>query len=128
MHAQRIELWDNFNNCWLALLQRQKDDTQHMLDSGKSPRAPRSLLPIETLREMGDNLVAQADELERLGLVDYQMGVAEEEIITSKPRIEVPPFNVRSLPVAYFMIVLSECIDLLSTDEEDIPEAEVGGS
>lgn len=85
-------MWDNFNNCWLALLQRQKDDTQHMLDSGKSPRAQRSLLPIETLRRLGDNLVAQADELERLGLVDYQMGVAEEEIITSKSRIKVPPF------------------------------------
>ena len=128
MRAQRIELWDNFNNCWLALLQRQKDDTQHMLDSGKSPRAPRSLLPIETLRRLGDNLVAQADELERLGLVDYQMGVAEEEIITSKSRIKVPPLIVRCLPVAYFMVVLSECIDLLSTNEEDIPEAEVGSS
>ena len=67
------------------MLQRQKDDTQLMLDSGKSPRAPQSLLPVETLRRLGDNLVAQADELERLGLVDYQMGVAEEEIITSKP-------------------------------------------
>ena len=99
-----------------------------MLDSGKSPRAPRSLLPVETLRRLGDNLVAQADELERLGLVDYQMGVAEEEIITSKPRIELPPFNVRGLLVAYIMIVLTECIDLLSTDEDDVPGAEVGGS
>ena len=77
---------------------------------------------------MGDNLVAQADELERLGLVDYQMGVAEEEIVTSKPRIRLTPFNLRSLAVAYIMIALSECIDLLRTDEEDIPEAEVGGS
>ena len=77
---------------------------------------------------MGDNLVAHADELERLGLVDYQMGVAEEEIITRKPSIKLDHFNVRSLPVAYIMIVLSECIDLLSTDEEDVPEAEVGGS
>lgn len=40
---------------------------------------------------MGDNLVAQSDELERLGLVDYQMGVAEEEVITSKPRIKLTP-------------------------------------
>ena len=99
-----------------------------MLDSGKSPCAPRSLLAIETLRRLGDNLVAQADELERLGLVDYQMGVAEEEIITRKPRTELTPFNVRILPVAYSMVVLSECIDLLNTDEEDIAEAEVGSS
>ena len=77
---------------------------------------------------MGDNLVAQADELERLGLVDYQMGVAEEEIITRKLSIKLDPFNVRSLPLAYIVIVLGECIDLLSTDEEDIPEAEVGGA
>ena len=84
MHAQRLTLWDNFNNCWLALLQRQLDDTQTMLDSGRSPIPPRSLLPLATLEKMGDELVAHCDELGKFGLVDYQMGVAEEEIIDSR--------------------------------------------
>jgi hypothetical protein len=84
LHAERIELWDNFNNCWLALLQRQKDGTQQMLNTGQSPARPQSLLPVETLRRLGEDLIVHADELEKLGLVDYQMGVAEEEILDSK--------------------------------------------
>ncbi|KAL2052634.1 hypothetical protein ABVK25_007194 [Lepraria finkii] len=91
LHAERIELWDNFNNCWLALLQRQKDDTRQMLDTGRPPTRPQSLLPVETLRKLGEDLIVHADELEKLGLVDYQMGVAEEEILE----------------------ILGECIDLL---------------
>lgn len=77
-------LWDNFNTSWLALLQRQLDDTQIMLDTGRSPVSPQSLLPIETLERMGDEMVTHCDSLARLGLVDYQMGVSEEEIIESK--------------------------------------------
>lgn len=83
MHAQRLALWDDFNNCWLALLQRQLDDTQSML-AGRPPMPPQSLLPLDTLERMGDNLVAHCDNLQRYGLVDYQMGIAEEEIINSK--------------------------------------------
>ena len=84
MHTQRLALWDNFNNCWLALLQRQLEDTQIMLDSGRPPISPQSLLPAETLEDMGNRLVAHCDTLGRVGLVDYQMGVSEEEIINSK--------------------------------------------
>ena len=32
---------------------------------------------------MGDDLVAHCDSLAKFGLVDYQMGVSEEEIIDS---------------------------------------------
>ncbi|KAL6713072.1 hypothetical protein ACLMJK_009193 [Lecanora helva] len=81
MHAQRLALWDNFNNSWLALLQRQLDDTQAMLNTGRSPVPPKSLLSVATLETMGDQLVAHCDTLGRSGLVDYQMGVSEEEII-----------------------------------------------
>jgi len=35
---------------------------------------------------MAEDLVAQCDGLERTGLVDYQMGVAEEEIVMRKPK------------------------------------------
>lgn len=84
MHAQRLALWDNFNNCWLALLQRQLDDTQVALRTGRPPVEPQTLLPQETLETMGDKIVAHCNVLARVGLVDYQMGVSEEEIIESK--------------------------------------------
>ena len=99
-----------------------------MLDSGKSPSARQSLLPVETLQRLGDDLVAHADELERLGLVDYQMGVAEEEIVKRELVNGLPWCEVHQSSVADVLLVLGECIDLLSTDEEDIPEKEAGGS
>lgn len=68
------------------MLQRQKDDTQQMLDSGQLPAQPQSLLPKESLEEMGNELVSLCDGLEKHGLVDYQMGVSEQEIIESKPK------------------------------------------
>ena len=83
MHAQRIALWDNFNNCWLALLQRQLDDTRIML-SGHPQLQPQTLLPLDTLERMGDSLVVHCDNLQRYALVDYQMGVSEEDIIDSQ--------------------------------------------
>lgn len=85
-HAERIKFWDNFNVCWLALLQRQKDDTEQMLDSGRPPARPQSLLAQESLEEMGNELVSLCDGLEKHGLVDYQMGVSEQEIIESEPK------------------------------------------
>lgn len=83
MHAQRLSLWDNFNNCWLALLQRQLDETRNKRDTGRSPVPPQSILPAATLERMGDDLVAHCDNLAKFGLVDYQMGVSEEGIIDS---------------------------------------------
>ncbi len=55
-----------------------------MLQSGRSPIPPQSFLPVDTLERMGDELVAHCDSLGRVGLVDYQMGVSEEEIIDSE--------------------------------------------
>ena len=83
LHEERLKLWNEFNTCWLAVLQRQKDDTQQMLDTGRSPTAPQSLLQEEFLENMGSELVRLCDGMEKYGLVDYQMGVWEEEIISS---------------------------------------------
>ena len=83
-NAERIIFWDSFNVCWLALLQRQKDDTQEMLDTGRPLAQPQSLLSKEFLEEMGNELVSLCDGLEKHGLVDYQMGVSEQEIVESK--------------------------------------------
>ncbi|OCK85078.1 hypothetical protein K432DRAFT_73632 [Lepidopterella palustris CBS 459.81] len=81
MHAERLKLWDEFNTCWLSTLQRQKEMTQEMLDSGQRPQPPQSLIEYENLEGMGKNLVRLCDIMEKHGLVDYQMGVWEEEIV-----------------------------------------------
>lgn len=102
-HAERIRFWDSFNVCWLAMLQRQKDDTQQILDSGRPLAQPHSLLPKESLEEMGNELVSLCDGLEKHGLVDYQMGVSEQEIIE----------------------ILTQCIDLVGSDDENDEGAEI---
>lgn len=84
LHGQRIQLWDEFNTCWLAVLQRQKESTQEMIDTGRPPVSPQSLIAEEFLEKMGHELVGLCDTMEKHGLVDYQMGVWEEEIISSK--------------------------------------------
>ncbi|KAL8665847.1 MAG: hypothetical protein Q9202_001970 [Teloschistes flavicans] len=78
----RLQLWSEFNLCWLAVLQRQKDDTQVILDTGQPP-PPGSLLRAESLENMAETLVQLCDSIEKYGLVDYQMGVWEEEIMNS---------------------------------------------
>lgn len=80
----RMKLWDEFNTCWLALLQHQKDDTQKLLDTGQPPNPPPNLLQADFLVRMGDELVRLCDSMEKHGLVDYQMGVWEEEIVSSE--------------------------------------------
>ena len=126
LHAERVDLWNNFNNCWLALLQRQKDGTQQMLDTGRSPARSQSLLPIETLRRLGEDLIIHADELEPLGLVDYQMGVAEEAILDSMFATARIFLIVQDCVMVNTSAVLGECVDLLATDEEEDLETEPG--
>lgn len=61
----------------------QKDLTQGLLQtSHQTPHV--SLLDTETMEQMGKELVQLCDRLEEHGLVDYQMGVWEEEILSGK--------------------------------------------
>lgn len=55
-----------------------------MLNSGRPPSPPRDLIQDGFLERMGDEVVRLCDTMERHGLVDYQMGVWEEEIISSE--------------------------------------------
>lgn len=80
LHADRIKLWNDFNHAWLALLQKQKD----MMESGQQLQRSQSLVTQESLEKMGKELVRLCDGIERHGLVDYQYGVWEEQIIASK--------------------------------------------
>lgn len=78
----RLSIWRDFNNTWLALLQRQKD----MVESHRQFGQPQSLLTLEGLRNMGKSLIEICDALEKHGLVDYEIGMWEERIVDSKSR------------------------------------------
>ena len=54
-----------------------------MMESGQQLQRPQSIIPQEGLQKMGKDLVRLCDSIERHGLVDYQYGVWEEQIIDS---------------------------------------------
>ncbi|CAI6336445.1 unnamed protein product [Periconia digitata] len=80
-HSQRLTLWEEFNHCWLSLLQKQKELVEKMAATGQRPQQPQSIVDYDFLEKMGTQLVKNCDNMEKHGLVDYQMGVWEEEII-----------------------------------------------
>lgn len=80
-YTQRLKLWEEFNTCWLATLQKQKAMTQEMVSTGQRPQPPKTLIDYDFLEKMGTQLVKNCDNMEKHGLVDYQMGVWEEEIV-----------------------------------------------
>jgi hypothetical protein len=82
-YSQRLVLWEEFNTCWLATLQKQKAFTQEMISTGQRPQPPKTLIEHDFIEKMGTQLVKHCDNMEKHGLVDYQMGVWEEEIIAS---------------------------------------------
>ncbi|KAL8813107.1 MAG: hypothetical protein Q9223_000633 [Gallowayella weberi] len=94
---ERLRLWTEFNTCWLALLQGQKEATQQMLDTEQRPHRPQSVLGKDFLGNMAETLVHHCDGLEKYGLVDYQTGVWEEEI----------------------MSILTQCLDTLDENDPD---------
>lgn len=77
LHKDRIKLWNGFNHAWLAMFQAQKD----MMESGQQAQRSQSLIPKEGLERMGKDLIRLCDSIERHGLVDYEYGVWEEQII-----------------------------------------------
>jgi hypothetical protein len=55
-----------------------------MLESNQRLGQPRSVLEYEQMENMGKELIRLCDNMEKHGLVDYQMGVWEEDIIDRK--------------------------------------------
>lgn len=84
LHGDRTRLWNEFNTCWLSVLHKEKEMLQEYVSTGQAPQAPRELLREDFLERMGRELVRLCDNMEGHGLVDYQMGVWEEEIIDGK--------------------------------------------
>jgi hypothetical protein len=66
----REQFWTGLNNCWLYAL-AQRNDTG----------SENERLSNEYLFELRDKLVFWADKLEPFGLVDYEMGLWEAEIL-----------------------------------------------
>ncbi|KAK3671021.1 hypothetical protein LTR78_009139 [Recurvomyces mirabilis] len=81
LHDERIRLWDEFNRAWLVTLQRQLDMTEEIACTQQAYRNPQSIMSHQSLDHLSRELIRLCDSVERHGLVDYQMGVAEEEIV-----------------------------------------------
>ena len=84
VHNQKLSVWNEFNLSWLALLQGQKENTEQEITVNQNPADVDHLISARFLERMGTELVRLCDNIERHGLVDYEMGVAEEEIISGK--------------------------------------------
>ncbi|KAF4207297.1 hypothetical protein CNMCM8927_003571 [Aspergillus lentulus] len=77
MHSVKDRtFWQQFNICWLAFGQR-------ILDFHCNLNSPPDRL-IQLVESAGRSLIAIGDDLEEWGLVDYEMGMWEEEILDSK--------------------------------------------
>ncbi|KAI1407434.1 hypothetical protein F5Y13DRAFT_174839 [Hypoxylon sp. FL1857] len=95
LYRERIKMWRDFNHAWLALFQKQKD----MMESGLQLQRGQTLVSEEGLRKMGEEIVRLCDGIDRHGLVDYEYGVWEENIIA----------------------IIEECLDLYDNEEEAEP-------
>ncbi|OCT54750.1 hypothetical protein CLCR_02989 [Cladophialophora carrionii] len=76
-HAERIDLWQEFNLAWEALGQKQKEITEEAL---RTRREPPDILSATSITSLMDEFVAMCDQLEQYGLVDFEMGAWEEQI------------------------------------------------
>ncbi|KAK5198914.1 hypothetical protein LTR99_000953 [Exophiala xenobiotica] len=77
-YEERIELWTELNLCWEAIAQKQKEITEEAL---RTTRLPADILSGETITHLVDELVSLCDQLEQYGLVDFELGIWEEQII-----------------------------------------------
>lgn len=88
-YPDRLKLWSDFNLCWLAICQKQKDLMLQVIATNQQ-LAHTSLLRRERMEIMGRDLIQLCDQLEPHGLVDYQMGIWEEEILSGRFSIYIP--------------------------------------
>jgi hypothetical protein len=55
-----------------------------MLESGQRIQHPQSLMTQVFIHKMAKDLIRMCDSIEKHALVDYQYGVAEEQIVMGK--------------------------------------------
>lgn len=78
-----------FNKAWLVTLQRQCELASEQMApvamQTYPPTQPHAfILSKENMERLVGELVQLCDRVEAYGLVDYQMGIAEEEIVARK--------------------------------------------
>lgn len=84
------------------------------MKSGQQLSRSQRLLSRETIEKLGNEVVRLSDGLERHGLVDYQYGVWEDEIIAGTwlcPKLVALSGMADSL-----LAVLEDCLDLYEPD------------
>lgn len=77
-HPQRVALWRELNHAWEALGQKQKSITEIAL---RTQQQPTDYLTGKNIQDLIDKLIQLCDAIEKHGLVDYEMGIWEEQII-----------------------------------------------
>lgn len=115
LHDDRIRLWDEFNRAWMTVLQRQHDLTQDTIQTGRQVHESQSVMSSQSLDMLGRELVRMCDNVEKHGLVDYQMGVAEEEIMDRESPAGSTP-AVRAVLIV--LAVILRCLSLLETSSD----------
>lgn len=96
------------------------------MESGRPLGRGQTLITLDGLKKLGDELVRLCDSIERHGLVDYQYGVWEEQITES--RLTTPGAFEDSNPLTLEFTVLLECHDLYSPDDAAGAPAAAGSS
>lgn len=80
-NQEKREQLSNFNNCFMAALQKQKDLLKAR-QSGQQLNPSHHLIDERRLSDMGDRIVSLCNGVEKHGMVDYELGIWEEEIIS----------------------------------------------
>ena len=86
-----------------------------MQATGQGPAPGQSMLSKTAIQHLGDELTRLSDGLEKSGLVDYEMGVWEEEIIHCKPE----GLDLFVAILADERSVLLQCREAANTGNED---------
>jgi hypothetical protein len=110
-YKDRLKLWDTFNNCWLTVLHCQHKTIQIMTQTGQQLPPGQSILDSDDLETLGHEIVKLCNSIDKTGLIDYQMGVAEERIVDGKS----------SQPLAFVThlanssIVILKCLNVMGS-------------
>lgn len=80
-----------------------------MIQSGQALHESQSIIGTQALEQLARELVRLCDDVEKHGLVDYQMGVAEENIMDRKYQLSIRACN----HLLMIEIVLLRCLSLL---------------
>ncbi|KAF5985952.1 hypothetical protein FBULB1_2684 [Fusarium bulbicola] len=120
LHADRVQLWNDFNHAWLGFGQRQID----LMTSSQQLSRTQSLVSKAMIKKMGNELIRLCDGIERHGLVDYQYGVWEDQItageqLQSRPKslIEFADMCMQFSKTVWTYTMLQKKIVIATTGE-----------